>query len=160
MVVDTILANIKEREIDKSGFVELSMKKVVKKALAEFAFESEEQRGLVDVNLNNNFTFKGDESLMVFVLFNLLKNALYYKAKIDIWLNATAHGNYLHFQDYGVGISKDKLPSIFDSFFTANKKGGTGLGLAFCKRVMQAFGGDVICEGEYTSFALLFPKLR
>jgi hypothetical protein len=31
-----------------------------------------------------------------------------YKAKIDIWMNRMPHANYLHFQDYGVGINKDK----------------------------------------------------
>src|SRR5690606_35853171 len=37
-----------------------------------------------------------------------------------------------------------------------------GLGLAFCKRTMLAFGGDIICESElekYTRFTLLFPQL-
>jgi len=64
----------------------------------------------------------------------MLKNSLYYKAKINIWLDLDK--KCLYFKDDGVGISSDKLPYIFDSFFTSNKKGGTGLGLSFCKRVM------------------------
>ena len=52
-------------------------------------------------------------------------------------------------------------PYIFDDFFTSDKKGGTGLGLPFCKRVMEAFGGDITCEsveGEGVEFCLRFPS--
>jgi two-component system, CAI-1 autoinducer sensor kinase/phosphatase CqsS len=40
------------------------------------------------------------------------------------------------------------LESIFDSFVTSGKPSGTGLGLPFCKMVMQAFNGDIICQSE------------
>ncbi len=161
MIIDLILANIKEGKIDKSKFTHLSMAKIIKKALEEYAFESEEQRKSVHIDLRSNFRFKGDETLMIFILFNLLKNSLYFKAKIDIWFNRTPHGNYLHFQDYGPVIPQDKLPYIFDSFFTNNKKGGTDLGLSFCKRVMQVFGGDITCkskEDKGVIFCLKFPN--
>lgn len=42
------------------------------------------------------------------------------------------------------------------------KAGGTGLGLAYCQRTMQAFGGDIVCNsvlGSYTEFTLLFPPI-
>ncbi len=50
---------------------------------------------------------------MVHVLFNLLKNALYYiaadprkKGKIEIWLEKKGRINQLHFKDTGTGIAK------------------------------------------------------
>ncbi|MFT7099308.1 MAG: signal transduction histidine kinase [Rickettsiales bacterium] len=54
----------------------------------------------------------------------------------------------LHFKDDGIGIAADQLEFIFDDFFTSNKKGGTGIGLPFCKRVMNSFGGDISCKSE------------
>lgn len=156
-MVDMILQNIRDEEIDKSAFTNLSIANVVNSAIKEFAFESEEQKKLVNVDLENDFIFEGDETLMIFVLFNLLKNSLYYKAKINIWLDSDK--KCLYFKDNGVGIPADKLESIFDSFFTSNKKGGTGLGLPFCKRVMNAFDGDISCksiEGEGVEFCLKF----
>ena len=42
-------------------------------------------------------------------------------------------------------------------------KKGTGLGLAYCKMIMQGYGGDITCEsklGKYTRFALSFPKVE
>lgn len=156
-MVDMILQNIRDEEIDKDKFLNLSIASVVESAIKEFAFESEEQKELVNISLENDFIFKGNETLMIFVLFNLLKNSLYYKAKINIWLDGDK--KCLYFKDNGVGIPANKLESIFDSFFTSNKKGGTGLGLPFCKRVMKSFDGDISCksvEGEGVEFCLNF----
>ena len=156
-MIDMILQNIRDEEIDKTRFLSLSIARVVESALKEYAFEGKEQKELVNVDLKSDFIFKGDETLMIFVLFNLLKNSLYYKANINIWLDGDKQ--CLYFKDNGVGIPSDKLESIFDSFFTSNKKGGTGLGLPFCKRVMLAFGGDISCkskEDEGVEFCLQF----
>ena len=155
MVSEMILANIREEKIDESKFVDLSIASIVKSTIREFAFESEKEKGLVNVDLENDFVFKGDETTAIFVLINLLKNSLYYKAKINIWLDVDK--KCLYFKDDGVGIPSDKLEFIFDDFFTSDKKGGTGLGLPFCKRVMKAFGGDISCksvEGEGVEFCL------
>jgi len=158
MISEMILANIREEKIDTNKFTDLSIAKIVKSAIREFAFESKKERDLVNVDLENDFIFKGEETLMIFVLFNLLKNSLYYKAKINIWLDADK--KYLYFKDNGVGISADKLKLIFDDFFSSNKKGGTGLGLPFCKRVMLSFSGDISCKSnlnEGIEFCLKFP---
>lgn len=157
MISEMILANIREEKIDTNKFTDLSIAKIVKSAIREFAFESKKEKGLVSVDLEDDFIFRGDETLMIFVLFNLLKNSLYYKAKINIWLDADK--KFLYFKDDGVGIPADKLELIFDDFFTSNKKGGTGLGLPFCKKVMLSFGGDISCkskEFEGTEFCLKF----
>lgn len=156
-IIDMILQNIREEEIDASNFVGLSIASVVNLAIREYGFVSDFERGLVSADLENDFNFKGDETLMIFVLFNLLKNSLDYKAKINIWLDSDK--KCLYFKDHGIGIAADKLEFIFDSFFTSNKKGGAGLGLAFCKRVMRAFGGDITCkseEGKGVEFCLKF----
>ena len=52
--------------------------------------------------------------------------------KIKIWTK----GSRLYFKDYGTGIPKENLPYIFDRFYTGSKT-GTGIGLAFCKMVME-----------------------
>jgi two-component system CAI-1 autoinducer sensor kinase/phosphatase CqsS len=98
--------------------------------------------------------------MMIFVIFNLLKNSLHYKAKIEIRTEIKSDGNYLYFKDCGPGIESDKLELIFESFFTSGKKDGTGLGLPFCRRIMRAFDGDIICKSELdkgTEFEIKFP---
>ena len=147
-IIDMILNNIKDGNIDKSNFIDLSISDAIKKAIKQYAYKNKDEKGLVSFDLNDDFIFKGDENMMIFVIFNLLKNSLYYKSKIEIRTQTKSDGNYLYFKDYGPGIEKDKLSLIFESFFTSGKKDGTGLGLPFCKRVMESFGGDIVCESE------------
>ncbi len=103
---------------------------------------------MVNLDLDNDFIFKGDENMMIFVIYNLIKNALHYEAKIEVRTEVKSDGNYLYFKDYGPGIEKDKLELIFESFFTSGKKDGTGLGLPFCRRIMKAFEEEIICQSE------------
>jgi signal transduction histidine kinase len=69
-------------------------------------------------------------------------------------------------RDTGSGIPADKLPRIFDRFYTtksgpdASGKGGTGLGLAFCRDVIEAHHGRIRVEssgGKGTAFTLKLP---
>jgi len=68
-------------------------------------------------------------------------------------------------QDTGTGIPAEKLPHIFTRFFTTKTRdlqgqGGTGLGLALCKKIMDAHQGRIRVEsaiGRGTKFILKFP---
>ena len=133
------------------------------RALLELA----EHKGSSPVNLLNiskkqKISYKYLENI-----FNLLKNAIYYvekagKGNITIKLKRGRKLNQLIFTDTGTGISKDIMPHIFEHFFTKTEN-GVGIGLAFCKMVMQNLDGDMTCEsheGEHTKFTLSFPVLN
>lgn len=67
----------------------------------------------------------------------------------------------LRVKDNGRGIPQDDLPRVFDSFFTKGKKNGTGLGLAYCKQVVEAHGGTIEVESEVgkgTTFTIRIPN--
>ena len=64
-------------------------------------------------------------------------------------------------RDYGCGIPADKLPRIFDPFYTtksgpdASGKGGTGLGLSLCRDIIEAHHGRIRVDstvGKGTAF--------
>jgi signal transduction histidine kinase len=62
--------------------------------------------------------------------------------------------------DNGKGIPRNSIDKIFESGFTTGKKKGTGLGLAFCRSVMEAHGGSIKVFSEDntgTVFTLTFP---
>jgi two-component system CAI-1 autoinducer sensor kinase/phosphatase CqsS len=54
-------------------------------------------------------------------------------------------------RDNGPGIAADVLKGLFEPFRSVGKSGGTGLGLAYCQRVMQAFGGEITCPRCWAS---------
>jgi signal transduction histidine kinase len=71
----------------------------------------------------------------------------------------------LSVRDTGDGIPADELPLIFDRFVQANTqsargRGGSGLGLAFCKMVVEAHGGTISAasrEGLGSEFIITLP---
>ena len=74
--------------------------------------------------------------------------------------------NYLSLivKDTGVGISGQELPKIFDRFYRVNDKenkaGGTGIGLALTKELIQLLEGDIQVESELgkgSVFKVLLP---
>lgn len=115
----------------------------------------------------DNFNFKGNDTLIKHVFFNLLKNSIYYvkaanKGGITLKTYKENGMNTLSFKDTGTGIAPEVLPYIFDKFYSRTKY-GTGIGLDFCKSVMKSLGGDITCTSqyaEYTEFILTFPPLE
>jgi signal transduction histidine kinase len=146
-------------------YAEHSIKHCVEEALARYSFNTVEQKKLVCCNITHDFKFYGEKLLMEHIIFNLLKNSLYFiaemrKGKILIWTECTSKSSILYFKDTAKGMSPYIYANLFKKFFT-NTRNGTGLGLSFCKTVMQKFGGEIICntkEGEYTEFAFHFPR--
>ncbi len=171
MVIDMILSSIQDKEVDKSKFKIYRVSDVVNTSIKEFAFGSSREREKVSVNIEHDFYFKGDKNIFVFVIFNLLKNALYYietysDSRITISTKKEdfedKEFNYLYFKDTGAGIPEDKLESIFKSFMTSGKAEGTGLGLPFCRSVMTSFDGKITCNSQlnkYTEFVISLPIL-
>ncbi len=137
----------------------------IRDALQRYPFQSTMQASLVTWTDANMFDFKGSKILVVHVLFNLLKNALFFiedagKGRITIWTEKTKKTNTLHFKDTAKGIAADVMPHLFKRFHSTTLN-GTGLGLSFCKMVMTSMGGDITCysqEGAYTEFVLIFPR--
>ena len=67
------------------------------------------------------------------------------------------------FRDTGLGIAEEDLPHIFERFFSKDTHHGSGIGLSFCKTVVEAHGGSIECQtkrGEYTLFIMRFPRFK
>jgi len=141
-----------------------SISACVDEALQDYPFVSG-QRELIQWKPGVDFNFLGNSALTIQVLLNLIKNALYSvraarKGEIEIKLETKANYHILYCRDMGLGMSQETLAQLFDLFYSTTEH-GNGLGLAFCKRVMKSYGGDISCdsvEGEYTQFELKFPK--
>ncbi len=122
----------------------------------------------MDPSLNGYLS--GDPTKIKEVLINLLSNAIKFtpiNGEIDVEIkregNMDAFGRtkvYFAVTDNGIGISEDKLKTIFDAFSQADstitrKYGGTGLGLTISSKFIALMGGELKVEskvGEGTKF--------
>jgi signal transduction histidine kinase len=115
-----------------------------------------------------------DEMHFTNVIFNLLDNAVKYRREDEpLQLVASTEqisGNRLQItiSDNGIGIKKDDLKKIFEKFYrvsTGNRHDvkGFGLGLAYVKKMVTEFGGEIRAESEYnvgTKFIIILPLIK
>jgi len=167
-VVDMLLINSSEHPVKESEFARFPARMCVEDAVQRYPFTTEGERALVIISPGEDFEIDAPRILIVHVLFNLLKNALYYVRKagrgdIHISLRRGDTVNEMVVEDTGTGIPIQNLKRIFERFFTTTETGhGAGIGLSFCQLVMNGVGGRIRCESEYgvyTKFTMEFPKV-
>lgn len=163
-IIDSILTDMQGKSLDPQILKRTTAKNSIQSAVSSFSYSNPEDRNLIKNLVSIDFDFFGDKDLLVYVLFNLIKNALYYKDKpgftLEISTETTQDSNIIKVYDTGPGIPPSKRERIFDSFYTFGKDGGIGLGLSFSKRVISSFRGTIVCnsqENEWTEFVIRFP---
>lgn len=108
----------------------------------------------------------GDPGKIEQVIDNLISNAVKYTSEGAIKLSYASRGDLVEVkvEDTGIGISDEHLGRLFDRFYRTDKarsrdKGGTGLGLAVVKSILNAHGTDIevdsqVGKGSIFSFSL------
>lgn len=144
--------------------LELELEKVninnlVKEAADLVAEKIKSKNGLICRELASDIPMiKCDRELIERVIGNLLSNAINYipSGGGTITLKTLYDGERVHVKvrDTGMGIPKEFLPKIFDKYAQAKQRAKTGakyssgLGLTFCKMVVEAHGGKIHAESE------------
>jgi signal transduction histidine kinase len=103
----------------------------------------------INIDKNTNEIF-ADSYLLKRVLTNLTNNAIQAMpngGKLSIIVSSTAGNVLVKFKDTGAGISKEDMEKLFQPLFTTKAK-GQGLGLAVCKRLVEAHNGTITVESE------------
>jgi signal transduction histidine kinase/ActR/RegA family two-component response regulator len=120
-----------------------------------------------------NRQFIGDPTRLRQIISNLCSNAIKFTSKGEVHVGITcAPGDTpdmewvtIQVRDTGIGISKEKMETIFHKFVQADtsinrKYGGTGLGLAITKTLAEAMGGTIgveSVEGQGSTFEVRLP---
>ena len=114
----------------------------------------------VEISENHGFV-SCDESKTKSVFTNVIYNAVQAvgdKGEINIGIDEEENDLIISIQDSGKGIPDENLEKIFEPLFTT-KKGGTGLGLASCKRIIEQHGGSISIKTQPSIFTIKLPKL-
>lgn len=110
-----------------------------------------------------------DENYISSTIDNLIINSLQYskEGKISIELRNIDDGVEFSIIDEGIGIPKEELYDIFGVFVVSSKThtpaGGRGVGLALCKKVIEAHGGKIWAESDGikgTNFKFTLPQYK
>ena len=141
--------------------VEFNINDIIENVIAAMTVRAED-RGLdfkIDVTPDVFEKFYGDPLRISQVLLNLCSNAIKFtdKGSVIVAFDCEEEGddNYLCFSvvDTGVGMTKEQISSVFESFTqadgsTSRKYGGTGLGLTIVKQLVELMSGEVSVQSE------------
>lgn len=130
---------------------------LVQQTLAQFPFHDPKQERCVQVQVEHDFAFRGDVQQWQQALSNLLKNAIdsLHHTKLhlqpgDLYIDIRTRGKRgrISVLDYGLPISPEVLPHVFEPFYTDGPAAGLGLGLPFCQQLAQQAGGHIAVESD------------
>jgi len=113
-------------------------------------------------------TLNTDTTLLTSVFHNIIDNAYKYSFPENKYLRISIYKQkkeiFFKFEDKGIGIGKEDQANIFKKFYRIqsqfNQQGSIGLGLAFCKEVINLMNGDISVEskkGKGSSFKITLP---
>jgi two-component system phosphate regulon sensor histidine kinase PhoR len=101
-------------------------------------------------------TIYADPVLLGSVFQNLIENAYKYshpeKKELNIMIMLDKRNIICSFKDKGIGIPKNELSNIFNKFYRIenkyNQNGSVGLGLAFCKELINFMNGEITVNSQ------------
>lgn len=163
---DRKATTFKRKEVDANVLVQDTVN--------TFRLKVEASGGKIDAHLDaEDAIVFVDEMHFTNVIFNLMDNAVKYKAEDrELNLTVTTHNEsddklVITIADNGIGIKREDLKKIFEKFYrvhTGNRHDvkGFGLGLAYVHNVVKALGGSIHAESEYgkgTKFIITLPLM-
>ncbi|QEG21530.1 Sporulation kinase D [Mariniblastus fucicola] len=153
-------------------FEQTDLKRIIDETMVLLERELQKYRISVEMDLGENVAeVSAIGNQVQQVLLNLLINArqampdggrLLIKLKND----EVSKSVHLSVRDFGTGMTDETMRKIFEPYYSTKEgpdesgKGGTGLGLAACKNIIEAHGGKIRVEsaiGKGTNFTIKLP---
>jgi PAS domain S-box-containing protein len=158
---------------------DISIEEIIRRVYGSQEYKAEEKNIRLEYSIDPGIDpfLSGDPVRLQQVLVNLVNNAIKFTSEGSVKLSCTllsksANNNSLKFvvEDTGIGINKESLSKIFESFQQEDESitrnyGGTGLGLAISKQLIELMGGVIEVESQKDSgskffFALDLPVVK
>jgi signal transduction histidine kinase len=136
---------------------------------------SEQNNNQLNIFFTDSIEFMcSDVTKIKQVLLNVLSNAVKFTENGKILFSVQTHHEanldwvVFEVQDTGIGMSDEQLQKVFDKFTQADaaitsKYGGTGLGMAICKKICELLHGDISVisqKGQGSTVTITLPQLQ
>lgn len=163
-LIDSILVYTKI-DIETHSLKPIALDEIIKTVEADLDALIQEKKGKIKVK--SLPTILSHKAILSHVFQNLISNALNFSSSKPpiIEIEAKLVNEYWHFyvKDNGIGIPTEFHQNIFEMHWRYEKEknlAGSGVGLAVCKRIIEALGGDIWVESssaEGTVFMFTLP---
>lgn len=138
---------------------QLDIVRLVKSVYDDFRdMASERDMELILTHSADSLMVWGDEGRLEALIYNLMSNAFKYtsnggRIEVAIYHKEGASEFTIMVKDNGIGVPKDKRSAIFEMFVQGSEsslKGmsSSGIGLAFCKEIVEMHGGRIWVESQ------------
>ena len=141
-------------EAYRDNFETVNVASVLDEVFSMHESEAKKHGDALSVDYSENIFVKGDFTLLVIAVSNLVGNAIKYSAdgsSVDIFAQRSGENVDIIVKDNGAGIAPAHIERLFERFYRVDKgrsrnMGGTGLGLAIAKHVAMLHGGTISVE--------------
>lgn len=147
----------------------INFSELTEMAIEEIRVVAEQKHISVHSEIQPEIFIQGDETLLIRMWMNLLKNAVNYgkeRGTIKVFLQKDGKKINGSVKDDGIGISEKDLPHIWKRFYRADKSRteaeNSGLGLSIVEWIVKEHGGEIWAEsrlGEGSIFYFSFPVI-
>ncbi len=133
--------------------------------VSDAQYEQQQARGKNSIKLHcpHSIEVKGDAQLLHRAIENIVRNACYYSPDntvIHIRCTLTTENVRIAIEDFGPGVPNDMLEKIFQPFVRVSSAretdtGGSGIGLAIAKQVIEIHSGSIMAINKTDSNGLI-----
>jgi two-component system phosphate regulon sensor histidine kinase PhoR len=156
----------------ETGEAELKLEPVdlnllVEEVITQLSPQVERQQLTAEKKIDTNLpSVQADKRRIRQTIVNLIHNAIKFTnpgGKILVTTRVHRGSVTVDISDTGIGIAKRDLPHVFERFYKGDRDrsgGGTGMGLAIAKHIIEAHGGSIWVqseEGKGSTFSFSLP---
>jgi len=143
----------------------VEIERIVEDTLGLVRWEAVQQGVELKTALGYGLRVIASDSELRMVMLNLIQNAFHAMPDggvLSITSRAASPNILIEVRDSGSGIAPERLPRIFDPFYSRRADGskGTGLGLSIVRTIVEQYGGRIEVESELgrgTTFTVSLP---
>lgn len=155
MVSDLIDLSRLENENYKLNLTQVNLTEVMFKVSQKLQQLANKKNNIITVDTDADVLLKADEVRIEQLVTNLVKNALQFTENGQVKISARLEEEtaVLLVTDDGIGIEKEQIPLLFDSFYKADPSRSkyhaeSGLGLAIVQSIVKLHNGSIVIDSE------------